>query len=290
MKNLVIYHGGCYDGFTSAWVAHKFFNGNCTLYPGKYGEPPPHVDKTTNVYIVDFSYPREVMLDLHAKSHHLVVLDHHKTAMKDCEGLDFCIFDMDKSGCKLTWEYFFSDRPAPLLVEFVEDRDLWRFKLKDTKRFMSYLSSMEMELGVWNAIAEAGPVEMITMLTEGAAIERYVNNLYEKLAKEARLQYFWVGGELATIAAVNAPYQLASGLCNYILSNENQFTSEKDPLDFVVAYFQTENMGWSYSLRSKGEFDVSEVAKMHGGGGHKNAAGFRSNYLVFEGDGASDEN
>ena len=35
-----------------------------------------------------------------------------------------------------------------------------------------------------------------------------------------------------------------------------------------------------YSLRSRGEFDVSEVAKQYGGGGHKNAAGFKIDKLL----------
>ena len=38
---------------------------------------------------------------------------------------------------------------------------------------------------------------------------------------------------------------------------------------------------FNYSLRSKGDFDVSELAKRHGGGGHKNAAGFQSPALLF---------
>ena len=37
---------------------------------------------------------------------------------------------------------------------------------------------------------------------------------------------------------------------------------------------------FQYSLRSRGDFDVSELAKKHGGGGHKGAAGFVVDELV----------
>jgi phosphoesterase RecJ-like protein len=39
---------------------------------------------------------------------------------------------------------------------------------------------------------------------------------------------------------------------------------------------------WRFSLRSKGEADVGTIAREFGGGGHKNAAGFRSRYKLDE--------
>jgi phosphoesterase RecJ-like protein len=44
----------------------------------------------------------------------------------------------------------------------------------------------------------------------------------------------------------------------------------------VAGFFkETQNGGVSVSLRAKGECDVAEVAALFGGGGHRNAAGFR---------------
>lgn len=37
---------------------------------------------------------------------------------------------------------------------------------------------------------------------------------------------------------------------------------------------EVESGKFQYSLRSRGDFDVSAIAKKFGGGGHKNAAGF----------------
>jgi oligoribonuclease NrnB/cAMP/cGMP phosphodiesterase (DHH superfamily) len=43
---------------------------------------------------------------------------------------------------------------------------------------------------------------------------------------------------------------------------------------FVASFTQFEDQ-IMFSLRSRSEFDVSEIAKKYGGGGHKNAAGFK---------------
>ena len=48
-----------------------------------------------------------------------------------------------------------------------------------------------------------------------------------------------------------------------------------------MSYFKTNSGKYKYSLRSKGDFDVSIIAKAFGGGGHKNAAGFESDTLIL---------
>jgi len=43
----------------------------------------------------------------------------------------------------------------------------------------------------------------------------------------------------------------------------------------VSAFFREIDGGWKVSLRSRGDFDVAKVADMFGGGGHRNAAGYK---------------
>jgi len=43
---------------------------------------------------------------------------------------------------------------------------------------------------------------------------------------------------------------------------------------FSVSYCDRSDGQRSWSLRSIGDFDVSDIAKKFGGGGHRNAAGF----------------
>src|SRR5437764_10835768 len=89
---LVLHHRGCVDGFVSAWVARRAFMED-SKYPGGwvedalyvpcgYQEEPParELYKDRDVFILDFSFSKDVLLEMcrHAKS--LVLLDHHGTA------------------------------------------------------------------------------------------------------------------------------------------------------------------------------------------------------------------
>lgn len=261
---LVIYHGNCYDGFTAAWIARKKFP-DCELVPAKYGDPPPDVTGRT-VYVLDFSYPREVMEQMDTLAEWLVVLDHHKTAEAACEGLEFCKFDMERSGCRMTWDWFFLNWPVPEWILRIEDRDLWRWKYDDTAFVHAYVASLPMTFESWDEISV---IELDDLVEHGRSIRQYIETYIEKAAQEARVVSF--GGH--TVVAVNVPYQNASEMGSYLLE---RFSSA----DYGMGYFQRADGRWQYSLRSRSGFDVSEVAKRFGGGGHAGAAGFETALLL----------
>ena len=117
----IIYHSPCHDGLTAAWVVHKLYP-DARFHPTNYNIPIPELtDK--NIIIVDFSYSRLDIETLRSKNKRVLIIDHHKTAEANLSGLDDCIFDMDKSGAELTWEYFHNTAP-PDLVKYVGDYDL----------------------------------------------------------------------------------------------------------------------------------------------------------------------
>jgi hypothetical protein len=81
---MVIYHGGCVDGFTSAFSAWYYLNKKYPLrdviyYAAKHGEIPPDVSGK-NVIICDYSYKYDVLMSMLSKAKNLLILDHHKTA------------------------------------------------------------------------------------------------------------------------------------------------------------------------------------------------------------------
>ena len=85
MTPLVIYHANCWDGFCAAWVARKAL-GEIEPFPAYYGAKPPNV-AGREVYILDFSYKRPVMREILASARSVVVLDHHKTAEVELDGI-----------------------------------------------------------------------------------------------------------------------------------------------------------------------------------------------------------
>lgn len=123
MSPLVLYHKNCIDGFLASLFAKKRFP-TAEMIAVEYGTEPPLVDQR-EVLVLDFCYDRSTLLNLHSKAKSLKVLDHHITAMNRCSDLDFCLFNLDKSGASLSFEFFNQKQNhLPLLVALVEFRDL----------------------------------------------------------------------------------------------------------------------------------------------------------------------
>lgn len=143
MKALCIYHRGCADGFGAAWAVWKALGDGVEFHPGVYGAPPPDVTGR-DVILVDFSYKRPVMEAMCQSAASITLLDHHKTAAEELDGLGdgpniaipvFVGIDMERSGAVLAWEHFHPGKAIPPLLQYVQDRDLWRFSLRSVGDF-----------------------------------------------------------------------------------------------------------------------------------------------------------
>ena len=284
---LCIYHGNCADGFTAAWVVNKYLKGGVELYAATHGDPPPDVTDR-DVIIVDFSYKRPVMRQLADSARSILVLDHHKTAEAELapgDGFDllrndpighsyydllrfppgktYALFDTNRSGAMLAWNFFFPGTEPPTLVKYVQDRDLWKFELLDSRAISSWLFSYEYTLKHWEGamLLLATDVGFKRAVSEGKAIDRKHLKDIQGLVKKNRM--WWTIGD-KDIPVCNLPYTMASDAAGMM--------AEGHP--FAACYFDTPE-GRVFSLRSRGGGDdVSEVAKTYGGG-HRNAAGFR---------------
>jgi len=257
---LVIYHDHCVDGWTAAWVAWLAAGDNDTEYvPASYGDPPPPVDGR-EVFVLDFSYPRQTMLQMAERAKKLVVLDHHKTAQAELQGLPFAHFDMQQSGAAMAWEAFQVGK-RPWLVDYVEDRDLWRFALPDSKEINAWIGTCaRTSFAEWSLLEHAGPVHAAHM---GRAVLCYIDRYVRDMVPHARPVR--LAGH--TVPSVNAPYVSISELLGKL--------AESAP--FAIGWFQRGDGLYAYSLRSRGgpeAVDVSAIAKRFGGGGHHHAAGF----------------
>jgi oligoribonuclease NrnB/cAMP/cGMP phosphodiesterase (DHH superfamily) len=275
---LCIYHANCYDGFCAAWIVHKKYP-DAEFHAAHYNTDPPDV-RDKDVLICDFSYPRDVLLKLRDEAKTLWVLDHHKTAQANCEGLDFCTFDMGKSGARLTWEHLFpgEGERSPFIVDYTEDRDLWRWDLLHSKEINAAIRSYPMDFDEWSNLEQRLSFGVQSVVTEGEAILRFQQQ-YIDMAKtccrevDLSLHEAWGYGD---VPIVNAPYFGISDLLNAICEERKE--QGKTPI--AVAWFQRKDGMYQYSLRSIGDIDVSAIARKYGGGGHKNAAGFESRFLI----------
>ncbi len=271
-----IYHANCNDGFGAAWVVNLYFGeGQVDFIPMNYGDALD-LTKVRNkkVYIVDFSFPKNILLDLAKVADRVILLDHHKTARDDLQELQansaLCnlfdldiIFDMKKSGAEITWEYFFPNARKPQIIRMIADRDLWKFEISETKRFHEGLVSYPRTFEAWDLLAESANGEMESLIYKGEILIEYRDRCIDSILK-SNTKIMRIGG--FDILAVNAPYIFASEIGNIMAKGSNTF---------VAIWSMDCNGEYQFSLRSdKMGLDVGEIAKQYGGGGHKNAAGF----------------
>lgn len=269
---ICLYHKNCWDGICSAWVVSKRFPKDVFYQPLNYGDDWrgiifPLLNKPVgirpDIIMVDFSLKRDELDEL-SKFTSLLVLDHHKTAEAELKGAKYAIFDMNESGASLAWKYFFPNQQIPTLVAYIKDRDLWQFKLPDSEIINSYIQSYPMTIENYEQLFQEllEPEGINNAFIGGSAINRYKQTAVEAMCQNAMLNNDGIPVANASVLFS----EVGSELCK-------QYPEAK----YSMYYFDRLTDGIrQWGLRSIGDYDVSEVAKLHGGGGHKNAAGFTS--------------
>jgi oligoribonuclease NrnB/cAMP/cGMP phosphodiesterase (DHH superfamily) len=301
---IAILHHADQDGFGAAFAAHTALAANHELLfkSVQYGEEPPYDELRAfapqQVYILDFSYKAEPLKQI-MDEFSVVVIDHHKTAAEELAefpeievarfheqgGVQYPIFRgvrvyQENSGCVLAWLFFMPDTDIPEILLYVQDRDLWKFDLEHSKEINAYIATLPFEFAEWEDFYTPGAydagkailrfqqkqiegrvkaAEMMTLVAEVDAASRAIHKVYFGRSH---------GGEDASdlIPCVNASEnisELGEALC---------FAHPDAP--FSMTYCDRPGGLRSYSLRSRNGFDVSEVAKAFGGGGHSAASGF----------------
>lgn len=305
MKTYVLYHGNCPDGCGAALAAwlrlgDKTEAGPVEYIPVSYGKPKPGIEPHSAVYIIDFSYPRAELESLKEFCPELIVLDHHATAEKDLAGLPYCTFDMNKSGAVLAWEHFHGsndgcngDGRLPEFFAYLQDRDLWQFKLPMSREVSAALGSYPMEFRAWSELSqirrqgniyETQGMAIDNLKREGVACLRLKAQQVDNMARHHR----WVQFDTTSVSdGINFKdrcglSQPQEGLYYAPVANATIFFSEVgerllelNPGSPFSAYYMDRNDGKrQWGLRSRREFDCSVIAKAFGGGGHKQASGF----------------
>ena len=277
-RPLVLYHGSsCPDGFAAALAAWLFYEGRAEFLALDHGDIKtigdlPEVAGRA-VYILDFSFPLEILQEIDARAAKLVMLDHHKSAAEKLTGFacrcGVVHFDMKKSGARLAWEFFQADKPLPELVKFVEDRDIWLWQYADSAPFLAALDMESFDFRRWADIAAFTPAQLTAFMARGQAMDEKFNKLAADIADGARPVVFnGVPGLM-----VNAPSVFHSLIGNTL--------SEKSG-SFALMWSAHKSGAIKVGLRSQPGFDCIPLASSMGGGGHAQACGFKmdANQLV----------
>lgn len=283
----IVYFHSDLDGRCAAAIVLKKYP-DCRMREINYKDDPDFAEEVIGeniVFIVDFSFKPDKLVDLFefVTPKDVIWIDHHKTA-KDYEyynddhnilisGLrDFS--EPGLSGCELTWKYFFSEEPMPEAVRLLGDYDTWRFDTKDdSMAFQFGLRSMENkpEDSIWDSLLKQDEAILKFIRQKGYTILQYKDKVSREILKNAYHVLF----EKYNCLVVNTP-----------MIDSNMFDDCGPEVTNVYDFYVT----WIFtgekhivSLRSRGEVDVSVIAKKYGGGGHAGAAGFVCSELPWEG-------
>ena len=269
----VLYHGDCYDGFCSAWLFWRHvgrgLNTRVEYIPVQYGEDVPWEKVVDHdVRIFDFSYNRATMREIAARAAGLEVLDHHKTSAwlldEDFDPSVKITHDVTKSCAHLVADSLGID--PNWLVQYTEDRDLWKWALPYSREVSTALRLYEFDFLVWNEVLTNGqPV----LVDQGKVVRQYQKIVVQSYVRPDKVAFSDIGGHVVPVVNCPDPFLISETI--------RTLAHLYGDHPFAAGFFVAASGHVVYSLRSRNDFDVSVVAKKLGGGGHPGAAGFRSN-------------
>lgn len=264
-RTVILYHGGCPDGFGGAYAAWKKFGDSATYVSVKHGDTLPPEAAGAEVYLIDFCFRKEVMDELLASAKSLVVLDHHEGVKDVVTSMPSYIYDAERSGASIAWSYFHEGTPLPELLSYVEDDDLFRFALPQTRAIVTYLTCREFSFEEWDEVAAmlADPTKREKLLAKAHAYEEYFILLADLAVEHAKLIRF---EGVECYFATAHPFKPMKSLIG------NKLAKKKGPFALVVSAHPE---GLGVSIRGDGSVNVAKIAEKYGGNGHPNSAGFR---------------
>ena len=286
MNTQVIYHANCKDGLAAAFVAHccllemdRAYN----AFPMNYDEVDKIYDipmsEEDEIFILDFSLPNEMVLELCTKVSKVIILDHHKSAIEKLSKLPKLtnlemVLDNDRSGAIITFEYFEEMNFNPLEKEFfyyIQDRDLWQWKLEHSKEVSAYLA-LKVEDNNIDSMANAYwkfQDEKEQLITIGKTCIEMINKQVSKKVTQC-IDLELCGVNFKCINATENISELGNAICNTYNQPALMYFI-KDYSKLVLSFRSLNNLA-----------DVSKVAEQFGGGGHYSASGATTTINIFE--------
>lgn len=269
---LVIFHANCADGLGAAWAANKALGSTANYWAAYHGDEPPDCSGEV-VAVLDFCYKRPVMEQMVRQAKGVVVVDHHTRIMKEmqgCPGLDIR-YDPDHSGAVLSWNYFHEKKPVPILLKYIEDRDLWNWDMEHAKEYCAGLDSIDQTFSGYDYAARNSE----KIIAVGKPIVKFSQNIIDSVVKRAAPGHIKVPEKYSSRYPKGVPAMIVNECHRQFVSAAGNQMVEENNCIAVLWWFDHEDGKIKMSLRSNDKvgIDVSEIASWFGGGGHALASG-----------------
>lgn len=180
------------------------------------------------------------------------------------------VLNNNKSGALLAWEYFHPGTEVPILIQHIDDRDRWQWKMEGSAKIHAALGSMApWSFDQWEELI--ADEHYGSLFSEGCAILRAQKQHVERMAKQARKC-------VIPYSEVPTPKPVAIGLAVNTPLHQSEVGHELANASgtYGLVWYLGSDGRVRCSLRSNGDYDVSSIARSFGGGGHRNAAGFET--------------
>jgi hypothetical protein len=276
------YHSADLDGICSGAIIYDQ-HPECEMIGINYGDDFPWntIMKGEKVFMVDFSLqPFPQMIELNGLAD-LIWIDHHKTAIEDDEILARQGTkikghrEIGMAGCELCWNWLHDhiEIPIPPGVALLGRYDVWD---KTNPQWDAEILPFQfgMRLESWSPKSEEwkdifnGDTD--PWFDKGKTVLQYQTSENKKYAATTAFETEIDGHPVIAI--------------NKGLTNSQLFDSvwDREKYHAMLAFYWKKKR-WMASLYSdRDDIDVSVIAKAHGGGGHKGAAGFTCDKLPFD--------
>ncbi len=260
---VVLYHKNCPDGFSAAYAAWKKYGDMAEYIPVGYGEPLVSNLAGREVFMIDFCYELQGEIDqLKAETKRFVVLDHHASSRSRVESVPEHIFDPKRSGATIAWSYFHPTEPVPLMLQYIEDIDLYTYRLPYAAEINAYLSIQRRDFQVWDTLITA--IENPKTFEKILAIAKHYQEYFDSLVEHS----------------VNAAKKVSfEGYTCYFATTHGSMRSQVahalyEKLPPIALVVTAHPDGFAVSIRSDETVDVTKIAAKFNGGGHPAASGF----------------
>ena len=283
VKYAVFYHKNCSDGFGAAWAAHtlleKTLGAEVVYLPIDWNrEIDIPLLTGMRVFFFDIAVWRNQLEAIAEVAESVEVWDHHKSTSDKVGEMECVNIDFSKSGAVLAWERCVKEvdssyshkmnqpelpssdewKEVPELLKYVQDNDLYKHILPDSREFRAMITANPYSFEVWTDIS-SNLQEYIEK--EGViGLRADICRMKERILPLA----YEIEFEGHKIMAVNSPI---------FPSDLGHMLSEEHGIGLV---WFTNGGRMIISLRSfdSEKIDVEQLAVAQGGGGHKAASGF----------------
>ena len=280
-KNIIIfYHENCLDGFAAAYVAHKKFKEKAEYIPLSHNVTGEDILKDKKikiselkdkeVYFIDFCLKETELKKVQKVAKKLIVIDHHIGTKDLVESLSGSLFRDGVSGSYLAQEYFFPKNKIPEFIKYISINDTYTFSKNENikkieKNITSYLATLEFDFKIFQKAEK--DFEDKKKFDEIKKLGNILNTNYLKLVEIQLENAKLIDFEGYKVYAINA---------SSIFRNElgHRLALKSKSLFSIIYTFEDGEL--KISLRGDGKIDLSKLAQKYAGGGHFNAAAFRT--------------